>query len=109
MVRLKGGPSDAETLGELVWAPGYQGLRWPGEMLDPFRLPPSRSLPVLAIQGGCASVHALSGRASSQLRCMVAVLLAPNRLRLHHSCPGRDAGPILPAARALAARTCHPV
>lgn len=58
MVRLTGGPSDAEMLGELVWAPGYQGMRWPGEMLDPFRLPPSRSLPVRAIQGLPTLVHA---------------------------------------------------
>lgn len=54
VARLAGGPSDAEMLGELVWAPGYQGMRWPGEMLDPFRLPPSRSLPVRALQGAPA-------------------------------------------------------
>ena len=58
MARLAGGASDAEMLGELVWAPGYQGMRWPGEMLDPFRLPPSRSLPVRALQGAPAPAHA---------------------------------------------------
>ena len=58
MARLAGGPTDAAALGELVWAPGHQGLRWPCEALDPFRLPPSRTLPVRAIQGAPASVHA---------------------------------------------------
>ena len=61
VARLAGGPSDAEMLGELVWAPGYQGMRWPGEMLDPFRLPPSRSLPVRALQGAPAPAHAFQG------------------------------------------------
>lgn len=34
-----------------VWARLHSGLWWPGEMLDPFHLPPARSLPLGAAAG----------------------------------------------------------
>ena len=34
-----------------VWARLHSGLWWPGEMLDPFHLPPTRSLPPGAAAG----------------------------------------------------------
>ncbi|CAL5222508.1 g4882 [Coccomyxa viridis] len=45
VTRLIGALQDADTLGPQVWARLHSGLWWPGEMLDPFHLPPTRSLP----------------------------------------------------------------
>ncbi|KAK9845815.1 hypothetical protein WJX81_003168 [Elliptochloris bilobata] len=46
VVRLDGGGlADAEALGALVWARDRAGVYWPGEALDPFRLPLARALP----------------------------------------------------------------
>lgn len=52
VVRLEGGgQADAETLGPAVWAADAAGVFWPGEALDPFRLPRSRALPAGAAAG----------------------------------------------------------
>ena len=41
-----------------VWARLHSGLWWPGEMLDPFHLPPTRSLP----PGAAAGKHPVTGQ-----------------------------------------------
>jgi hypothetical protein len=55
VVRLEGGgQADAETLGPAVWAADAAGVFWPGEALDPFRLPRTRALPAGAAAGASA-------------------------------------------------------
>ena len=51
VVRLGGEHSDADGCGMLVWAQTDGSLWWPAEALDPFHLPPARSLPPAALAG----------------------------------------------------------
>lgn len=51
VVRLQGTDSEAASLGELVWAKGDGDCWWPGEMLDPWDMPPGRQLPEGALAG----------------------------------------------------------
>jgi len=51
VVRLGGQHSDADGCGMLVWAQTDGSLWWPAEALDPFHLPPARSLPPAALAG----------------------------------------------------------
>ena len=49
--RLPGYTSDVDTLGRLVWARNPAGVWWPGEALDPYHMPPTRTVPPLAAAG----------------------------------------------------------
>ena len=52
VVRLQGAPSEADSIGELVWVlDELSGCWWPAELLDPFNLPVDRQLPKGAIAG----------------------------------------------------------
>lgn len=51
ITRLPGYTPDAATLGVLVWARTPAGVWWPGEALDPFHMPPTRTIPPLASAG----------------------------------------------------------
>ena len=54
VVRLQGAPSEADSIGELVWVlDELSGCWWPAELLDPFNLPVDRQLPKGAIAGVC--------------------------------------------------------
>ncbi|KAK9823530.1 hypothetical protein WJX72_003470 [[Myrmecia] bisecta] len=66
VVRLKGMLTDADTIGKLVWAK-EGGVWWPGEMLDPFALPPTRTLPPSAI----------SALSAAELRASIPAAYAP--------------------------------
>lgn len=63
ITRLPGYTPDVDTLGTLVWARTPAGVWWPGEALDPYHMPPTRSIPQLAAAGeafchsGCATQH----------------------------------------------------
>ncbi|KAK9917248.1 hypothetical protein WJX75_002338 [Coccomyxa subellipsoidea] len=48
ITRLPGYTPDVDTLGTLVWARTPAGVWWPGEALDPYHMPPTRSIPQLA-------------------------------------------------------------
>ena len=55
VVRLQGAPSEADSIGELVWVlDELSGCWWPAELLDPFNMPVDRQLPKGAIAGVCA-------------------------------------------------------
>ena len=57
VVRLQGAPSEADSIGELVWVlDELSGCWWPAELLDPFNLPIDRQLPKGAIAGKCHTV-----------------------------------------------------
>ena len=57
VVRLQGAPSEADSIGELVWVlDELSGCWWPAELLDPFNLPVDRQLPKGAIAGKCHAV-----------------------------------------------------
>jgi len=61
VVRLEGGgQADAETLGPAVWAADAAGVFWPGEALDPFRLPRTRALPAGAAAGASRAITRLT-------------------------------------------------
>lgn len=51
VVRLDGDASDAESVGELVWARMQSGMWWPAEVLDPHHMPRGRVLPPGALAG----------------------------------------------------------
>jgi hypothetical protein len=51
ITRLPGYTPDVDTLGTLVWARTPAGVWWPGEALDPYHMPPTRSIPQLAAAG----------------------------------------------------------
>ena len=51
VVRLAGQSSDADSCGTLVWAQAEEDVWWPAEALDPFEMPPGRSLPPAALAG----------------------------------------------------------
>ena len=60
VVRLGGEHSDADGCGMLVWAQTDGSLWWPAEALDPFHLPPARSVPPAALAGqnpACMTSH----------------------------------------------------
>ena len=61
VVRLQGAPSEADSIGELVWVlDELSGCWWPAELLDPFNMPVDRQLPKGAIAGVCAIWFALA-------------------------------------------------
>ena len=51
VVRLESAASRASGLGTLVWGKDSSGAWWPGEALDPARLPPGRALPPASLAG----------------------------------------------------------
>ncbi|DBA96588.1 TPA: hypothetical protein ACH3X1_015451 [Trebouxia sp. C0004] len=77
VVRLGGQHSDADGCGMLVWAQTDGSLWWPAEVLDPFHLPPARSLPPAALaeltlsqmQTSLPATHPLLQKAHPGLRC----------------------------------------
>ena len=50
-MRLDGDASDAESVGDLVWARMQSGMWWPAEVLDPHHMPRGRVLPPGALAG----------------------------------------------------------
>ena len=57
ITRLQGYTPDVETVGALVWARNTTGAWWPGEALDPYHLPPTRTIPPLAAAGQTPISH----------------------------------------------------
>ncbi|KAL0049698.1 hypothetical protein WJX82_007869 [Trebouxia sp. C0006] len=76
VVRLGGEHSDADGCGMLVWAQTDGSLWWPAEALDPFHLPPARSVPPAALaeltlsqmQTSLPATHPLMQRAHPGLK-----------------------------------------
>ena len=57
VVRL-GQPHETDACGILVWAQSEGDIWWPAEALDPFHMPPGKSLPADALAGAVtASSH----------------------------------------------------
>ena len=52
-VRIDGGMQNADTVGTIVWAksPLSKGAWWPAEVLDPFFMPFSHTLPPASVLG----------------------------------------------------------
>jgi len=92
VVRLDGDASDAESVGELVWARMQSGLWWPAEVLDPHHLPRGRLLPPGAIAGARAPRLLALPRGPAAARCAAAACAATSRAAcVNHATGARPA------------------
>jgi hypothetical protein len=79
VVRLDGDASDAESVGELVWARMQSGLWWPAEVLDPHHMPRGRLLPPGAIAGARPPRRSALPRGPAAARCAAAACAPASR------------------------------
>eukprot|EP00884_Botryococcus_braunii_P018914 jgi/Botrbrau1/5706/Bobra.0071s0038.1 len=101
VVRLRGSVKDGETLGPLVWCAfhargGGAPVWWPAEMLDPFHLPPTRSLPL-----GAAAALSLEEFRASIPRRGGGVLPPPPAVPGQEELPEEDAGSVSQQGNAM--------